>query len=60
MPPPEEFFFPFDDQPTFERYLGSVWESLPFHRFDPASLRRVDRGPKGPLLRRITLSSALT
>jgi len=55
-----EFFFPFDDQPTFERYLGSIGEALPFQRFDLVSLRRVDRGPKGRMLRKIATSTTLT
>jgi len=40
------------------RYLASIWDMLPFQKFDLASLRRVDREPKRPLLRKITLSSA--
>lgn len=52
-----EFFFPFDDQPSFERYLASIWDVLPLQMLDLTSLSRVDRGPKGPLLPEVQLST---
>ena len=55
-----EFFFPFDDQPSFERYLASIWGVLPFQKFDLAALRREDSGPTRPLLRKIALPNSPT
>jgi len=49
-----ELFFPFDDLPSFEAYLASVADLLPFQKFDRSSLRWLLTGPSGEYARRLT------